>query len=135
MEIHGQIIMERASLLKEIITDLEDPCQRIPYPGLISSVASLRHSIISCDAGRQAHHSIDLLRSRSLTSSNNLLCLLLLREVGQRIFKYQMGSRGATSIQLSNFGVLGLPYWIPCPSENVAFRFATVSVLRCRFII
>ncbi|CAA7396880.1 unnamed protein product [Spirodela intermedia] len=98
METHGKIIMERASLLKEIITDAENPSldlcsssQKIPYPGLMSSIANLQHDIISCDP------------------------------VGQRVCKYQMGSRDVTNIQFTNFGVLGLPYWMPCPLENVAF--------------
>ncbi|CAA6660529.1 unnamed protein product [Spirodela intermedia] len=92
METHGKIIMERASLIKEIITDVENPSldlcsssQKIPYPGLMSSIANLQHDIISCDPVSD-------------------------------------GSRDVTNIQFTNFGVLGLPYWMPCPLENVAFR-------------
>ncbi|MQM09245.1 hypothetical protein Taro_042112 [Colocasia esculenta] len=99
MEIHGQIIMERASLLEEISTHVlwestvsNFSPQKLPYAGFMSSISNLHNNIIFCDPMRQ------------------------------RVFKCQRGSTDLTSIQFTNIGLLGMPYWMACPLENVLFR-------------
>ncbi|PIN03170.1 hypothetical protein CDL12_24309 [Handroanthus impetiginosus] len=61
----------------------------IPYAGLMSSVATFQDHIVFCDT------------------------------VGQTVVKFSKGSGSATGFQFSNFGILGLPYWLASYVERV----------------
>ncbi|XP_058101541.1 uncharacterized protein LOC131245837 isoform X2 [Magnolia sinica] len=98
MEICGQMIMRKVSLLKEILGDWlqqnVDPSYSLglSYAGLMSSFATIQSDIVFCDTA------------------------------GQRVLKFHKGSRDVSSLQFSNFGILGLPYWLAYPLERVSVR-------------
>ncbi|XP_068665525.1 uncharacterized protein [Aristolochia californica] len=96
MEICDQIIMEKLDLLKEIYTnqlqqnvDPVDPLNKLLYTGLMSSLTTFGDNILFCDAA------------------------------SQRILKCLRGSKDISTFQLTNFGVLGLPYWLACSPESI----------------
>ncbi|KAK1551644.1 hypothetical protein Q3G72_001907 [Acer saccharum] len=104
LEICGQLIMENVSLLEQIPNDQlpkqidsSGSLKGLPYAGLISSVTAFQDHIIMCDT------------------------------VGQRIMKLSRESGVYSNFQLSNFGILGLPYWLPFPLERV---YATADGLQ-----
>ncbi|XP_021907375.1 uncharacterized protein LOC110821742 isoform X2 [Carica papaya] len=95
-DICGQLIMEKVSFLKQIPCDWlqqlnEAACspRETPYTGLVSSFTTFQNQIIMCDI------------------------------VGQRLLKLNSESGICSNMQFSNFGVLGLPYWLPLPLERV----------------
>ncbi|KAL3517787.1 hypothetical protein ACH5RR_020376 [Cinchona calisaya] len=103
LEICGEMIMEKSSVLKRIPNDLlqqqlDMTCllDGIPHSSLLSSVAKFRDDLVFCDT------------------------------VGQMVFKLNGNSGSLSSYQFSNFGVLGLPYWFSFPLERV---FALDDVL------
>ncbi|KAK2637092.1 hypothetical protein Ddye_031884 [Dipteronia dyeriana] len=104
LEIYGQLIMENVSLLEQIPhdqlpkqIDSSGSLKGLPYAGLISSVTAFQDHIIMCDT------------------------------VGQRIMKLSRESGVCSNFQLSNFGILGLPYWLPFSLERV---YATADGLQ-----
>ncbi|XP_072974965.1 uncharacterized protein [Typha angustifolia] len=89
-------MMERVSLLKGIYENWssgahEQPLslEGIPYAGHLSSIASFDNYSIFCDSA------------------------------GQRVLKFDRESKDISCIHFSNFGVLGLPYWLVFPLERV----------------
>ncbi|XP_042376894.1 uncharacterized protein LOC121970328 isoform X2 [Zingiber officinale] len=106
MEICGDMIMEKATLLKEISENLPPKTfhhclsdERMCFSGWLSSVAMFQDDIIFCNAD------------------------------SQRIFRYHRESRVISYLQLSNLGVLGLPYWMVCPLERVIKRENKETIL------
>ncbi|KAK9282548.1 hypothetical protein L1049_005469 [Liquidambar formosana] len=96
LEICGQMIMEKVSLLKQMPCDWLQQCagsnsslEGIPYAGLMSSLAMFQDHIIICDT------------------------------VGQRVLKFSGKSGVFSNFQFSNFGILGLPYWLAFSLERV----------------
>ncbi|KAA8550640.1 hypothetical protein F0562_002324 [Nyssa sinensis] len=96
LEICGQVILEKTSLLKQMACDwlqqqAGNNCslEGIPYAGLMSSLATFQDNIIICDT------------------------------VGQRVLKFGRQSGSISSFRFSNFGILGLPYWVSSSLERV----------------
>ncbi|XP_075655567.1 uncharacterized protein LOC142625742 isoform X2 [Castanea sativa] len=96
LETCGQWIMEKVSLLKQIPCDWLQPqfeasCsqEELSYAHLMSSLTTLQNHIFICDT------------------------------VGQRILKVDGDSGVFSNLQFSNFGILGLPYWLSSPLERV----------------
>ncbi|KAE8022918.1 hypothetical protein FH972_008679 [Carpinus fangiana] len=96
LETCQQWIMEKVSLLKQMPCDglplqIDTSCslEGLPYAGLISSLTTLENHIVICDI------------------------------VGQRILKIDRESGVSSKIRFSNFGILGLPYWLSSPLESV----------------
>ncbi|KAG7011323.1 NHL repeat-containing protein 2 [Cucurbita argyrosperma subsp. argyrosperma] len=96
MENYGQLFMDTMSVLKQIpdgMLQLQGDAKTItgelPYLDLLSSLTPFQNCLIICDS------------------------------VGQVIMKYNRESGESSSIQFSNFGVLGLPYWFAPPPEKV----------------
>ncbi|XP_050364032.1 uncharacterized protein LOC126782770 isoform X2 [Argentina anserina] len=96
MDVCGLEIMKKVSLLKQMPDDwlqqqTNAVCspKRLPYAGLISSLTTLQNHVILCDM------------------------------VGQRILKLSEESGLCSTFQFSNFGILGLPYWLASPLERV----------------
>lgn len=96
MEICGQIIVDKVSILRRMPSDwlqhqFDTNCslKEIPCAGLLSSLASFQDHVIICDT------------------------------VGQRILKLNKNSGLVSNFQLSNFGILGLPYWLSSSLERV----------------
>ncbi|KAG9446913.1 hypothetical protein H6P81_013041 [Aristolochia fimbriata] len=96
MEICDQIIMEKVNLLKEISSNLFQqnispvyPLDKLQYTGLMSSLATLGKEILFCETA------------------------------SQRILKCVRGSPHISTFQLTNFGVLGLPYWLARSPESI----------------
>uniref|UniRef100_A0A7N2R6H3 NHL domain-containing protein n=1 Tax=Quercus lobata TaxID=97700 RepID=A0A7N2R6H3_QUELO len=96
LETCGQWIMEKVSLLKRIPFDWLQPqfeasCsqEELSYARLMSSLTTLQNHIFICDT------------------------------VGQRILKVDGDSGVFSNLQFSNFGILGLPYWLSSPLERV----------------
>ncbi|KAM4117249.1 hypothetical protein ACJW30_02G109400 [Castanea mollissima] len=96
LETCGQWIMEKVSLLKQIPCDWLQPqfeasCsqEELSYARLMSSLTTLQNHIFICDT------------------------------VGQRILKVDGDSGVFSNLQFSNFGILGLPYWLSSPLERV----------------
>ncbi|VVA15850.1 PREDICTED: NHL [Prunus dulcis] len=63
--------------------------ERLPYAGLLSSLTTLQNHVILCDM------------------------------VGQRILKLSEESGVCSSFKFSNFGILGIPYWLSSSLEKV----------------
>ncbi|XP_077252837.1 NHL domain-containing protein isoform X2 [Tasmannia lanceolata] len=96
MELCGDIIMEKISLLEGVIgkclqqrVDSSCSLTGLPYTGLVSSLATFHNNLVFCDTA------------------------------GQRVLKCQRGSKDISNLQMSNLGILGLPYWLSCPLERV----------------
>ncbi|XP_078434473.1 NHL domain-containing protein [Wolffia australiana] len=93
METHEKVIMARTAPLEEILPFLNLPDQsKIQQLHLMSAAVKLQSTIVFCDAA------------------------------GHRVLKYDEISNEVANIRFSNFGILGLPYWVPRPLENVASR-------------
>ncbi|XP_020222583.1 uncharacterized protein LOC109805050 [Cajanus cajan] len=95
LEICGQPIMERLSIIDQIPCDWfqQQPINGfllggLPHSDLLSSLATLHNHIFICDP------------------------------VGQRILKVNGESGVCSNFQLSNLGILGLPYWLIFPLET-----------------
>ncbi|KAL6968044.1 hypothetical protein U1Q18_033848 [Sarracenia purpurea var. burkii] len=102
-EICGQMILEKSSLSKQLPGDwmqqqVDNNCSidGIPYAGLMSSLTTFQDHIVICD-----------------TVSDKFAC-----EVCQRVLKLKRGSGSISSLNFSNFGILGLPYWVRSPLER-----------------
>uniref|UniRef100_A0A5B7C0G5 NHL repeat-containing protein 2 n=1 Tax=Davidia involucrata TaxID=16924 RepID=A0A5B7C0G5_DAVIN len=96
LDICGQMIQEKTSLLKQLPcgwlqqqTDTNCSLEGIPYADLISSLATFQDHLIICDT------------------------------VGQRVLKFRRESGSISSFHFSNFGILGLPYWVSSSLERV----------------
>ncbi|XP_068323767.1 uncharacterized protein [Pyrus communis] len=96
LEVCGPQIMEKVALLKQMPHDwLQEQTKVVcspelpPYAGLLSSFTTLQNHVILCDM------------------------------VGQRILKLSEESGVCSTFQFSNFGILGLPYWLPSSLEKV----------------
>ncbi|KAJ0113453.1 hypothetical protein Patl1_01609 [Pistacia atlantica] len=96
LEICGELIMEKVHFVKQMPHDLlqqqiDSSCstKELPYAGLISSLTAIQNHIIMCDM------------------------------VGQRMLKLSKESGVLSNFQFSNFGILGLPYWLSFPLERV----------------
>ncbi|XP_026455238.1 uncharacterized protein LOC113356345 isoform X1 [Papaver somniferum] len=96
MEICGKLISEKRSLLNQITENwlpqrVDSGCLRegYPYDSLMSSVATYNNKILFCDT------------------------------VGQAILELDMDSEDVSELRLSNFEILGLPYWYCYPPERV----------------
>lgn len=50
---------------------------------------------------------------------HQLMCISLTYEAGQRVLKLNRESGACSSIQFSNIGILGFPYWLSTPLERV----------------
>ncbi|KAL2557053.1 NHL domain-containing protein [Forsythia ovata] len=97
LEICGEMIVEKSIPLKQIPTDwlqqqldANCPFEKIPYAGLMSSVAAYQDHVVVCNA------------------------------VGQMVSKFSRKSGLISIFQFSNFGILGLPYWLSFPLERVS---------------
>ncbi|KAK3407568.1 uncharacterized protein LOC104430260 isoform X1 [Eucalyptus grandis] len=94
-----ELISERVALLKQIHYDwlqhqsLADVGEGLLYNDLISSITTLGKHTVLCDP------------------------------VGHRVLKLDRSSGEVSTFKLSNFGVLGLPYWLALPLE----RFYTTA--------
>ncbi|KAI5679987.1 hypothetical protein M9H77_01214 [Catharanthus roseus] len=104
LEISGQMIKERALLMKHMPDDwlvqqvnTSYSLDGIPHAGLMSSVAKFKDNVIICD------------------------------EVGQMVLRLDIKSGSTSSFQFSNFGILGLPYWCSFPLEKVCARDEELS--------
>ncbi|KAL7113285.1 hypothetical protein ACP275_04G053100 [Erythranthe tilingii] len=96
LEICGQIILDKCIPLKQLPSiwleeQTKNNCSMdgIPYAGLMSSFATCSDNVVFCDT------------------------------VGQQVIKFSKGSESAKSFQFSNFGILGLPYWLASSLERV----------------
>lgn len=96
LEICGQLILEKSSLVQQIPSDclkqevdINGSFDAIPHAGLVSSVAAFRDHVVICD------------------------------KAGQRVLKINKESGISSSFNFSNFGILGLPYWVASPLERV----------------
>lgn len=96
LDVCGPQIMEKVSLLKQMPHDwLQQQTNAVcspkslPHAGLISSLTTLQNHVILCDI------------------------------VGQRILKLSEESGVCSTFQFSNFGILGLPYWLASSLERV----------------
>ncbi|KAL5562090.1 hypothetical protein UlMin_031837 [Ulmus minor] len=96
LEICGQQILEKVSHLKQMPHDwLQQQANAVyspeglPYAGLISSMTTLQDHQILCDM------------------------------VGQRILKLSGECEVSSNFHISNFRILGLPYWLSSPLESV----------------
>ncbi|XP_052171268.1 uncharacterized protein LOC127787329 isoform X2 [Diospyros lotus] len=95
-EVCGELILEKTSLSKQIQGnwlkqqgDNNELLDWIPYADLLPSLATFRDHIVICDTA------------------------------GQRVLKFRKESGSISSFHFSNFGILGLPYWISSPLERV----------------
>ncbi|XP_015892347.3 uncharacterized protein LOC107426629 isoform X2 [Ziziphus jujuba] len=96
LEICEQQLLEKVSLLKQIPQhwlqhQVAAICSpsELPYVGFMSSFTTLQNDLIICDMA------------------------------GQRILKLSGESRDPSNFQFSNFGILGLPYWVSSSLEKV----------------
>ncbi|KAL3647646.1 hypothetical protein CASFOL_008614 [Castilleja foliolosa] len=98
MEICGQAISEKCVPLKHVPGDwLQQRAkpisarsfEGISYAGLMSSVATFKDHVVMCDT------------------------------VGQTVVKFSEESGSAKSFRFTNFGVLGLPYWLASSLERI----------------
>lgn len=95
LEICGPMIMEKLNILKQVLFDQKheqddfNSLKGIPFAGLISSFEIFNNHLIICDP------------------------------VTQRVIKYCRESGAFSNFEFSNFGILGLPYWVSFPLEKV----------------
>ncbi|KAK1290680.1 hypothetical protein QJS10_CPB18g01992 [Acorus calamus] len=100
MEMCGQIIMEKVAPVKAFPEELKQRLDHrysvngFPYAGLVSSIASLQNSVVFCDTA------------------------------GLVVLKRHNESKEVSLLRLSNFEVLGFPYWCACPLEGTSVRGA-----------
>lgn len=96
LEICGQMIHEKCDPLRQLpdvwlkqLVDTNYSLEGIPYGGFMSSAASCGDDVVFCD------------------------------QVGARVVKFNKGSGTETALSLSDFGVLGLPYWLTLSLEKL----------------
>ncbi|KAF8077446.1 hypothetical protein N665_1035s0008 [Sinapis alba] len=96
MKIYGELIREKLSVLKHLPstwlqqqTKAITSCKEQPSATLLSSFSKFGDDIVMTDIA------------------------------GQRVLKLNRGSGACSSIQFSNIGILGLPYWLSIPLERV----------------
>ncbi|XP_056842449.1 uncharacterized protein LOC108857050 isoform X2 [Raphanus sativus] len=96
MEICGELITEKLSVLKYLPstwlqqqTKAITSCKELPSAALLSSFSKFGDDIVMTDI------------------------------TGQRVLKLNRESGACSSIQFSNIGILGLPYWLSTPLERV----------------
>ncbi|VFQ58488.1 unnamed protein product [Cuscuta campestris] len=106
MEICGHLILEKSNILKQVPGDLlkrlmdnNISLEGVPYAGLMSSIATFQDDMIICNP------------------------------VGQEVLKFDRKSGTSSTMKFSNFSVLGLPYWVPFPLEQVCATHDTLSEL------
>lgn len=128
LETCGQWIMEKVSLLKQIPCDWLQPQfesshsqEELSYARLMSSLTTLQNHIFICDTGISFYWIMTIYLSYELIwwvvyCSYFISCVSL---VGQRILKVDGDSGVFSNLQFSNFGILGLPYWLSSPLERV----------------
>lgn len=121
--------MEKVSILQQIPYDglqaqIDTSCspEGLPYAGLLSSLTILQNHVVICDTGiglfcDNYYNFFCEFIIYVVWSSHLILCV---PQVGQRILKIDRGSGVASNIQFSNFGMLGLPYWLSSPLERVS---------------
>ncbi|KAK1420599.1 hypothetical protein QVD17_22318 [Tagetes erecta] len=94
LEICGPLVLDKSSILKEIPSNSlpQNMANKISIEGspagLVSSVATFQDNIVICDSD------------------------------GQVVLKYNKKSKSVSTFDFSNFGVLGLPYWLVSPMES-----------------
>ncbi|KAH9607638.1 hypothetical protein KSS87_014160, partial [Heliosperma pusillum] len=98
MEFCGKQIMEKVSDLQGLSADIR---QQLFNPS---------HTLV----GNQNSH-FDFLSSFVTTGEDQLVC----DTVGQRVLMLNKEAEVALSVELSNFGILGLPYWLSYSLERV----------------
>lgn len=91
----------------------------LPHSCLLSSLTTLQNQIFICDTGGiflwgSAQSDISMVALFSFVFTPQFLVSL----VGQRILKVDRESGVCSNFQFSNFGVLGLPYWLKSPLET-----------------
>ncbi|KAI4365745.1 hypothetical protein MLD38_021707 [Melastoma candidum] len=94
LEACEELTEKRLSLIKQLPhglqhTLLKSAGEGLVYGSLLSSIISMREHIILCDP------------------------------VGHRVLKFNRESGDLSNFELSNFGALGLPYWLTAPLERV----------------
>nr|VDC73126.1 unnamed protein product [Brassica rapa] len=96
MDIYGELITEKLSVLKHLPstwlkqqTKAITSCKEQPSAALLSSFSEFGDHIVMTDTA------------------------------GQRVLKLNRESGACSSIQFSNIGILGLPYWLSTPLERV----------------
>ncbi|PSR94920.1 NHL repeat-containing protein [Actinidia chinensis var. chinensis] len=107
VEVCGRMIQEKSSLLKQIpgywlqqFLGNNGLFEGITYAGLMSSLATFQDHVVICDTG-------DL-------PDDKCVC-----EVGHRVIKLSKESGLISNFHFSNFGILGLPYWMSSSLERV----------------
>ncbi|GLU07907.1 hypothetical protein SLE2022_248460 [Rubroshorea leprosula] len=90
LDICGDLILDKLSLLKQMPHDFlkQQTDAYCSLEGLISCITTCQNYLIMCDM------------------------------VGQGVLKLSKESRICSNIQFSNFGILGLPYWLSFPLER-----------------
>ncbi|KAJ7008774.1 hypothetical protein NC653_007439 [Populus alba x Populus x berolinensis] len=96
LETCGQLIAGKISLLKQLPidylkqqTDVNCSLKELPYANLVSNLTTFENDIVLCDT------------------------------VAHRVLKISRESGACSNLQLSNFGILGLPFWLSFPVERV----------------
>lgn len=96
LETCGQLITGKVSLLKQLPidylkqqTDVNCSLKEFPYATLVSNLTTFENDIVLCDT------------------------------VAHRVLKISRESSACSNFQLSNFGILGLPFWLSFPVERV----------------
>ncbi|KAJ6956432.1 hypothetical protein NC652_007494 [Populus alba x Populus x berolinensis] len=96
LETCGQLIAGKISLLKQLPidylkqqTDVNCSLKEFPYATLVSNLTTFENDIVLCDT------------------------------VAHRVLKISRESGACSNLQLSNFGILGLPFWLSFPVERV----------------
>lgn len=96
LETCGQLITGKVSLLKQLPidylkqqTDVNCSLKEFPYATLVSNLTTFENDIVLCDT------------------------------VAHRVLKISRESGACSNFQLSNFGILGLPFWLSFPVERV----------------
>ncbi|XP_051118786.1 uncharacterized protein LOC127242999 isoform X2 [Andrographis paniculata] len=95
LEICGQMILEKLAPLSHLPSDWLDrhsshcySFEGLPYAGLMSSVATCQDHDLFCNT------------------------------VGQTVVKFDRRTASASTLKFSNFGILGLPYWLGSSSPE-----------------
>ncbi|KAL8139118.1 hypothetical protein V2J09_005119 [Rumex salicifolius] len=92
------------------------------YGGIIEEVSTpenLSHSQVQSlikSFQPSDRNQYDGLLSSFATSGN---CLLVCDKVGHRVLKFDTTTDAVSSHEFTNFGILGLPYWLSCSLERV----------------
>ncbi|XP_074317246.1 uncharacterized protein LOC141653394 isoform X2 [Silene latifolia] len=98
MEFCGKQIMEKVSDLQGLSSDI------------LQQLFNSSHTL----GGTQNSH-FDFLSSFVTTGEDQLIC----DTVGQRVLMLNKQAEVASSVEFSNFGILGLPYWLSYSLERV----------------